>query len=85
MTTRNKIELISKVMERIDSNKIKLPFDRFSAIMDLDCSNVNLEELVKCDNYTFIHDVCGIFANMNRKTKTLDNCFVPRVGFNKKV
>ena len=51
-------------------------------ILDISSVNTNyglrLEEFLKSDSINFLHDLFGIYNNLNRKTKKLDNCFVPR-------
>lgn len=56
--------------------------DRLSLMMDLDVANkqfnLRLTELLEADNFNFTHDILGIQNNIDRKTKTFINCFVPR-------
>ena len=85
-TINNKLldqdRLISKIAQR------GYPFFKGSNVsfldLILDISSVNtnyglrLEEFLKADSTNFLHDLFGIYNNLNRKTKKLDNCFVPR-------
>ena len=48
--------------------------------MDLFNSGVNFDALEKMSDADFAHDIFGIISNMNRQTRTLENCFVPRSG-----
>lgn len=78
---RLELNAITTILDRAD--KLKLNTSRISLMMDIEYSNVNLVSLAAADEPTFTHDVIGIFNNFNRNTKTLENCFVPRVGFKK--
>lgn len=40
--------------------------------------DLDLESLLKADDFNFNHDIVGIHNNINHKTKKLDNCFLPR-------
>jgi len=70
------IEIINRAKTLID---IK---DRMGTEMDIMAAHIScplkLGELLKADNFNFLHDVCGIINNLNRKTGKLDNCFLPR-------
>lgn len=74
-----------KYLEILTRYHKKFPVDEpdINKMIDLEKSNVDVDALIEADNETFFHDCNGIFANMNRRTMNLDNCFVPRVGFNK--
>tara|TARA_R110000765_G_scaffold367722_1_gene457832 strand:+ start:84 stop:332 length:249 start_codon:yes stop_codon:yes gene_type:complete len=56
--------------------------DRMGLEMDLEFVNdinpLRLNDLFESDAGNFAHDICGIYYNFNRQTKTLDNCFLPR-------
>jgi len=41
---------------------------------------LDLTRLLHADQKTFVHDLCGIVNNINRRTGALDNCFVPRTA-----
>ena len=51
-------------------------------ILDISAVNTNyglrLEDFLKSDSINFLHDLFGIYNNLNRKTKKLENCFIPR-------
>lgn len=70
---------IGKCLDRYSLFKL-LPASRITCFMDLHFSNVNAKELYETDIGTFFHDMNGIFTHMNRETKELGDCFVPRVG-----
>jgi hypothetical protein len=61
-----------------------LPDDKLTITMDLDfaheCYPIDLFALLKADESTFVHDVFGIRRHMNRRTKKLEGCFVPRTA-----
>ena len=40
--------------------------------------DLDLEALLKADDFNFGHDICGIHNNINHETQKLDNCFLPR-------
>ena len=46
--------------------------------MHISCGGLRLKELLEADDMNFIHDIVGIRKNLNRDTKKLENCFVPR-------
>lgn len=51
--------------------------------MDLVATHCNgrpldLEKLLRADEFTFSHDIYGITDHLNRKTGKLMNCFRPR-------
>ena len=75
------IELMFEIAERAEDMNL-LIVDRISLIMDLECVNkefdLRLKELLNADDFNFSHDICGIQKNLNRKTKELENFFVPR-------
>ena len=41
---------------------------------------LDLDALLTADEYTFVHDVCGITKNLNRNTGEVENLFVPRTA-----
>lgn len=57
-------------------------YDRMSLIMDIEVAHeqfgLRLEELLKADDLDFAHDIVGIQQNIDRRTKTIENCFLPR-------
>jgi hypothetical protein len=40
--------------------------------------DLDLEALLKADDFNFGHDICGIHNHLNRDSKKLDNWFLPR-------
>jgi hypothetical protein len=78
--TKESFELIFAIVDRVE-RELSLWTNRLSLSMDIEYSGVNLQALLDADRETFLHDVSGIVANMDRKNKRLGGCFVPRVGF----
>ena len=74
--------LIGKIVDRGWGVMKKNYKDKLSMIMDIDATNENcplkLQELLEAEDFDFYHDLIGIGNNLNRKTKKLENCFLPR-------
>ena len=64
-----------KTMERNYKTKIEMTMDIYAA--NKDCP-LKLQELLDADDFNFYNDLIGICNNLNRQTKKLENCFVPR-------
>lgn len=77
---KDTMELISKCVDRAELTGIYS--DRMSYFMDLDYADkdvgIDFEVLLGFDEENFKHDILGISHNMNRQSKKLDNCFLPR-------
>jgi len=75
-----KMVLIRKILNR--AQEMNLLTDRMSSFMDLDFANLdipmNFQGMLNADDFNFQHDFIGIRNNMNRKTRVLDNHFIPR-------
>lgn len=57
--------------------------DYMTVMMDIEATHCNgnplrLEELLKADDFNFLHDIGGINRHLDRDTGTLQNCFSPR-------
>lgn len=78
---KEQFELIMAIVKRADEMGLMV-FDRLSLSMDLDATNnefnLRLQEFLEADNFNFAHDIIGIQNNINRATKKIENCFVPR-------
>ena len=78
------IELIGKIKDRYAKKYPKV--DHFGLFLDLSHAHIeiplDLEELLESEDEEFFHDVSGIKANINRKTKLLENGFIPRFSIN---
>lgn len=71
--------LIGKVAERAKvwfGGRAKLEMD-ITACHANGCP-LDLELLLEFDNFSFLHDVCGIQENLDRSTGRLTNFFSPR-------
>jgi hypothetical protein len=82
MVNQKKVDLIMDIVDR-GWEKMKTYYkDKLSMMMDIDTANrdcpLKLQELLKADEFNFYHDITGIYKNLNRKTKKLENCFLPR-------
>jgi hypothetical protein len=57
-------------------------YSALDAAMDIKAVNevcpLRLEELLNAEPFDFSHDIAGILQHLNRETKTLDGCFLPR-------
>ena len=77
---RNDITIISKIADRFI--KALPQTEKMSLVMDIDYAHqdipLKLQELLEADDNNFYHDVGGIRRNLNRVTKKIENCFVPR-------
>jgi len=87
MINREEMQLISKIVDRAFNTEMQAHYSsKLDMFMDIeavhnDCP-LNLQNLLEADNLNFFHDVIGIYENLNRKTKRLENCFVPRFTSN---
>ena len=82
MINQNNVNLIMDITDRA-WGKLKDNYkDKLDLMMDIDATNENcplrLKELLNADDFNFYHDIIGIGNNLNRKTKKLENCFLPR-------
>lgn len=75
-----KRDLISKIADRavamFGCRKIDIVMDLCYCI-EGSC-DLDLEKLLSADDFNFGHDIAGIHNHLNRETKKLDNCFLPR-------
>lgn len=77
-------DLVIKVANR--ANKI-FGVDRLTIIMDITYCieggcNLDLKALSDADEFNFRHDIVGIHNNLDRNTKKLNDCFLPRYATN---
>lgn len=84
--TMNKegMDLILKIVNRGYPTMEGHYKSRLDMIMDIEAAHENcpldLEKLLNADDPNFYHDIIGIFKNLDRKSKILENCFVPRMA-----
>lgn len=84
MVDQKHIDLIIEIVDR-GYQTMKMSgyyLNELDMMMDIESTNQNcplrLQELLDADDLNFYHDLTGIHKNLNRKTKKLENCFVPR-------
>jgi len=74
--------LISKIVNRGWEIMKKNYRERLDMIMDIDAANedcpLKLQELLDADDNNFYHDIIGIGQHLNRQTRKLEDCFLPR-------
>ena len=79
--TKDEMLIIVEIAKRAEDKGL-LMFDRMSLIMDIQNAheqfNLKLNEWLKADDLNFSHDIVGIQQNINRETKKVENCFLPR-------
>ena len=79
--TTDEMLTIAEIAKRADEKGL-LMFDRMSLIMDIQAAHeqfkLKLDKLLEADDYNFSHDIVGIQQNINRKTKEIENYFLPR-------
>ena len=79
--SKDEMLTIVEIAKRAEEKGL-LMFDRTSLIMDIQVAheqfNLKLNELLNADDFDFSHDIVGIQKNINRQTKTVENCFLPR-------
>ena len=83
----HKIDLMSAIADRgLKMLPTNLGIRKIDVMMDLEYTNeetpLDLEKFLNFDGGDFAHDICGIFHNFNRATKSMDNFFVPRCAVN---
>jgi len=87
LRAREDLELMVRIAERggefaLQLNRLDVAFDRISALMDLECVHekmpLDLQGLLEASDSNFAHDFFGIRRHLNRETRELENCFVPR-------
>jgi len=84
MKTINKNDFI--LIEKIATRAMELlPNDnrpKVTILMDLETVHernpLRLQEFLDADNFNFAHDIVGINNHLDRRTKKLDNRFLPR-------
>jgi hypothetical protein len=79
---------MTKVADRAEDEftEMGIKIDRMTLVMDLlnaDDMGMNWERLHEAPRVEFMHDICGIVTNMNRRTGVVENCFVPRFATNR--
>ncbi len=79
--TREDYRKLDRVVNRIYAEGLNYT-DRVSTAMDIEATyestTMGLDKLLGFDRFNFAHDIIGIANNINRRTRKLDNCFLPR-------
>jgi len=74
--------LIGKIVNRGWGVMKKNYKERLDMILDIEVANrdcpLKLQELLDADDANFYHDIIGIGQHLNRQTRKLGNCFIPR-------
>jgi hypothetical protein len=85
--SREDADLIDQIVDRIEATiqSDDGQWPRIDATMDITACVANgcpldLAQLLASDDFTFTHDVCGIYRNIDRKTGKLGDHFVPRTS-----
>lgn len=78
----NDFRTISKIANRAIDMGINSHADKLSLVMDIEYTTdetpLDLDRLLAADDFNFAHDIIGIQNYLDRNTKKLVNCFVPR-------
>lgn len=82
MLSKKTIEQLEGISKRADEMNL-LIHDKLSLEMDLMFmidyfGGMRLGDLLKADKHNFTHDIVGIQNHINRATKEVIGCFVPR-------
>ena len=76
--TKSRLELKKRDIQKARKSLITFYDDlKEVAVAHEDCP-LKLQELLDADDGNFYHDIIGIHTNLNRETRKLENCFVPR-------
>lgn len=73
-----------KIIANIAQRAVRgLGVDYMTTFMDIENTHINntplhLRSLLESEEDDFNHDILGIAKNMNRETKEIENCFLPR-------
>lgn len=74
-------EVMTKIANRIRHEGLTYS-DHITMMMDLEAAteicNIDLNRLLKFDRFNFVHDILGIKNCLNRITRDMENCFLPR-------
>ena len=85
MVDQNRVDLIMAIVDRGWETMEGHYKDKLCMMMDVDTADrdcpLKLQELLDADDSNFYHDIIGIHNNLNRQTKKLENCFLPRYAY----
>ena len=79
-------DLVCLIVDRAEELDFEpASYDRSGLIFDLMSANGKNENpkldyyaMIRFEDGSFMHDVCGIYENLNRTSGKLENCFLPR-------
>ena len=78
------MQFISRIASRAFdlAQQFDAPRDMSGMMLDLiyghACCPIDLQALLDADDSNFAHDVFGIERHINRQTRQIEGCFVPR-------
>lgn len=80
--TKEESKLITKIIKRAKQRHLLID-DEKSHRMDLQATHANgnpldFKRFLEADDFNFIHDFCGIYRHLDRRTGKLNNFFSPR-------
>jgi hypothetical protein len=84
MTRKDEIRTISKIAQRavVLAEQHGVEYKQIDAMIDLEAAHgehaLRLSDLLAADDGNFCHDVFGIRRHLNRETKKMGDCFLPR-------
>ncbi len=82
--TREDFDTMSSIANRAIELGINFHADKMCLMMDLECVHestpLDLDRLLSADELNFAHDLVGIQNHLNRSTRQLEGCFVPRLS-----
>jgi hypothetical protein len=87
LITKPQHETLAKIVKRglLVLNKHRLPEECVQTIdlsMDIEYTHyqvpLDFDKFLAFEDFNFLHDIVGIYSNLNRTTKTLDNHWMPR-------
>jgi hypothetical protein len=81
--TKAESDTIRKIVDRARSLKLFPGRAKMDITMDITATHANgcplkLDELLKADDFNFVHDLIGIWQHLNRENGKLEDCFLPR-------
>ncbi len=80
--SKSELKLISKISKRAILELNFYNNQYVDLMMDIECAHIdcpmNLHTFINFDQENFAHDIYGIRKHLDRNTKELTDCFVPR-------
>lgn len=73
---------LKPILDRAQKLYGREKINRFDLQMDLcaahDIVGIDIDRLMKFDDFSFMHDITGIFINLDREKGEMGNSFLPR-------